>query len=109
MKEFVIQPPEVQHAISACIEERDRLRAENEALKDSLIARDSLLVDEVELLRAELEEQARLLGMSGDRELALRAENKKLLRIMRDAFDEAGQPEFAEWDEIRDALRGEGE
>ena len=33
--EFVL-PPEIQATVSACIEERDRLRAENEALAEKL-------------------------------------------------------------------------
>jgi len=62
--------------------EIDRLRAENEQLQKEIQNCCQALNDE-------------------------ERENERLMKIMQDAFDEAGQPEFAEWDEIRDALRGD--
>lgn len=60
--------------IPALEAERDRLRHEVDGLTESCIG----LTVERDQLHAEVMEQARLLGMSGERELALRAEIDRL-------------------------------
>jgi hypothetical protein len=47
-----------------------------------------LAADEIERLRAECEEQARLNGMGAERELALRSENERLQAVARGQFIE---------------------
>lgn len=47
------------------------------------------LGDEVDQLRAEINEQARLLGISAEKELALRAENERLKAELAEAKKDA--------------------
>lgn len=52
-----------------------------------------LLGDEIDQLRAEINEQARLLGISAEKELALRAENERMRNTLVSAgyTDEGGE------------------